>query len=96
MSLRENLRSLGTNFFCESAVAKWHGNRAEVMDLLDGSITEMDFDSIVLSTINVSCNELEQELDGQYDFEIHVIGDCLSPRQAPAATYEGRKIGRQL
>lgn len=96
LSLRENLRSLGTSFFCESAVAKWHGNRAEVMDLLDGSITEMDFDSIVLSTVNVSCNELQQELDGKYDFEIHVIGDCLSPRQAPAATYEGRKIGRLL
>ena len=96
LSLREQLRRLGAKYYCESAVTEWYGDRAAVMDLLDGSVTEMKFDSIVLSTVNVPCNELEQELTGGHDFDLHVIGDCLSPRQAPAATYEGRKIGRLL
>jgi hypothetical protein len=28
--------------------------------------------------------------------EVHVVGDCVAARQAPAATYEGRRIGLRL
>jgi hypothetical protein len=77
-------------------VTEWNGNQAGIKDLLDGSEVEKEFDSLVLATVNVPVNELENELAGEQSFEIHVIGDCLSPRQTPAATYEGRKVGMQL
>ena len=97
LAVRENLRRAGTRFYCESVVSEWRGNSAMIMDLLDESVVEKPFDSIVLATVNVPFNELELELNRQQpDFEIHAIGDCLSPRQAPAATYEGRKIALQL
>ena len=96
LALRERLRKAGTRFYCESVVTEWTGNQAGIMDLLDGSEVEKEYDSLVLATVNVPVNELEEELAGEQSFEIHVIGDCLSPRQTPAATYEGRKIGMQL
>ena len=96
LALRERLRKAGTRFYCESVVTEWNGNQAGIMDLLDGSEVEKEFDSLVLATVNVPVNELENELAREQSFEIHVIGDCLSPRQTPAATYEGRKVGMQL
>ena len=96
LALRERLRKAGTRFYCESVVTEWSGNQAEIKDLLDGSTIQKEFDSLVLATVNVPVNELECELAGEQSFEIHAIGDCLSPRQTPAATYEGRKVGMQL
>ncbi len=96
LALRERLRKAGTEFFCESVVAQWFGDRARIMDLLDGSEFEKDFDSLVLATVNVAVNDLQMELGERKDFALHVIGDCLSPRQTPAATYEGRMTGLQL
>ena len=94
--LRERLRAAGTEFYCESVVTEWFVDRAGIMDLLDGSVQEKEFDSLVLATVNVSMNDLQSELGDREDFDIHVIGDGLSPRQTPAATYEGRMIGLQL
>ncbi len=96
LALRERLRKAGTRFYCESVVTEWSGNQAGIKDLLDGSTIQKEFDSLVLATVNVPVNELECELAGEQSFEIHAIGDCLSPRQTPAATYEGRKVGMQL
>ncbi len=97
LRVREILRQAGAQFYTESVVFEWRNTSAVVMDLLNRTKTEMPFDSLVLSTVNVPVNDLELELRTQTTaFEIHAIGDCLSPRQAPAATYEGRQIGLQL
>ncbi len=97
LPVREKLRQAGTRFYPESAVVEWRGASAVIADLLDGSETEMPFDSLVLATVNVPVNDLELELRQQStEFEILVIGDCLSPRQTPAATYEGRNTALQL
>ncbi len=97
LTVREHLRRSGTRFFPESAVSQWLGTGAKIMDLLDGSTTQLVFDSLVLATVNVPMNDLEQELRGVAEgLEIHAIGDCLAPRQAPAATYEGRKVALSL
>ena len=97
LAVRETLRRAGTRFFCESVVSEWRTDHALIMDLLDGTITQEPFDSLVLATVNVPVNDIELELlQREPDFEVHVIGDSLSPRQAPAATYEGRKIALAL
>ncbi len=94
-ALRENLKKLGSKFYCESAVKEWHDGSVTIIDLLDGSTTTLEADSLVLATVNEPFNELELELK-QSPIEIHSIGDCVSTRQAPAAIYEGRKIGMKL
>lgn len=93
--LRERLRRLGTTFITESAVKEWDGEGAIVLDLLDASERRLLFDTLVLATVNKSSNELELELRDS-GLEIHAIGDCVAPRQTPAATFEGRRLGMSL
>ena len=96
-AVREKLRQYGAQFYPETVVNEWQGTSARIMDLLDGSETELPFDSLILATVNIPVNDLEMELRQQtLEFDLHVIGDCLSPRQAPAATYEGRKVSLLL
>jgi 2,4-dienoyl-CoA reductase-like NADH-dependent reductase (Old Yellow Enzyme family) len=45
-------------------------------------------DTLVAATGNVSVNVLERELEG-YGGEIHMAGDCLSPRTCEEAVLEG-------
>ena len=96
LAVRERLRRAGAEFYCESIVMEWHGNDADIMDFLNGSVVRREFDSLVLATVNVPVNDLEIELRNQREFGLHVIGDCLSPRQTPAATYEGRRVGMRI
>ena len=49
-------------------------------------------DTLVLALGNQAVTDLEQELD-DYAGEIHLAGDCLSPRTAEEAVYEGLKAG---
>jgi 2,4-dienoyl-CoA reductase-like NADH-dependent reductase (Old Yellow Enzyme family)/thioredoxin reductase len=51
-----------------------------------------DVDTLVLSTPNHPCDELVQSLT-QMGIEHHLIGDCLTPRTAEEAVYEGMKVG---
>jgi 2,4-dienoyl-CoA reductase-like NADH-dependent reductase (Old Yellow Enzyme family) len=47
-----------------------------------------DVDTLVAATGNASVNVLERELEG-YRGEIHMAGDCLSPRTCEEAVLEG-------
>ena len=97
LALREMLRKRDAQFYTESVVTRWYGNSADVTDFLNGNTVQMKFDSLVLATVNLPVKELEQELGAQQQaFNLHIIGDCLSPRQAPAAIYEGRKTALTL
>lgn len=93
--LRRKLKRLGVSFITDSAVKTWHGNAATIVNLLDGSEQKLDFDALVLATPNVSETTLLDELadDG---VNLHAVGDCVAPRWAVHAIYEGRKLAREL
>ncbi len=93
--VRGALKKLGVNFLLESVIVHWHGDRAEVRSLLDGSIIEVPASAIVTATTNTVYNEVELAL-AETDTRFHVIGDAAAPRQAPYAFHDGRKIGLQL
>ncbi|MEX2650426.1 MAG: FAD-dependent oxidoreductase [Alphaproteobacteria bacterium] len=95
LPLRERLRKAGARFLVESAIVEWHGDGATIRDLMAGSEQRLPFDSLVLATTNIASTELADALAGG-GLELHVIGDGLSPRHAPAAIYEGRKLGLAL
>ena len=94
-SLRAALKKLGATFMLESVVARWHGDRAEVRSLLDGSTTEVAASAIVTATTNTVFNDVELAL-AETDTRFHVIGDAAAPRLAPYAFHDGRKIGLTL
>jgi pyruvate/2-oxoglutarate dehydrogenase complex dihydrolipoamide dehydrogenase (E3) component len=52
-------------------------------------------DTLVLAQGHESVDGLEAELDG-LDIEVHMIGDCLTPRTAEEAVFEGLKVAVEL
>jgi NADPH-dependent 2,4-dienoyl-CoA reductase/sulfur reductase-like enzyme len=93
--VRSALKKLGTTFLLESVIAEWHGDRAEVRSLLDGSVTEVAASAIVTATTNIACNDIELAL-AEAGANLHLVGDAAAPRQAPYAFHDGRKIGLAL
>jgi len=93
--VRSKLAKLGSRFLVESVIDHWHGDAADVRSLLDGSVTRVYASALVTATTNMACNDIELALEGT-GTRFHVIGDCASPRSAPYAFHEGRKIGLNL
>ena len=93
--LRQRVKKLGIEVICDAALGAWHGDGADVIDLRDGSERRLDADSLVLATLNHSQTWLYDDLTGG-DLELHAIGDCVAPRLANMAIYEGRKLGLTL
>ncbi len=95
LPLRARLAKLGAKFITESAVTAWHGDGATIRNLLDGSERTLPFDTLVLATVNRADSEIAEELQTE-GVAFTAIGDCLAPRHAPAATYEGRRLGLEI
>jgi len=93
--LRSQLKQAGARFMVESVITMWHGDKASVTSMLDGISEEVKAEALVLATTNMAFNELELEL-GERSINCHTIGDCVAPRQAPYAFYEGRKLGIEI
>jgi 2,4-dienoyl-CoA reductase-like NADH-dependent reductase (Old Yellow Enzyme family)/thioredoxin reductase len=89
---RAALAKLGVRFVLESVIEYWHGDRAELRSLLDGSTSSIDASAIVTATTNSVDNSVELAL-AETDTRFHVIGDAAAPRTAPFAFHDGRKIG---
>ena len=93
--IRSNLTKLGASFMLETIITQWHGDRAELRSLLDGSTSTLDASAIVTATTNFVDNSVELALAASA-IDFHVIGDAAAPRTAPYAFHDGRKIGLAL
>lgn len=95
MELRKVLARAGAQFFTESVVESWGNGSARIRSLLDGSVTEVAADTLVLATTNIAFDMVSRELE-ERQLPHHEIGDCVAPRLAAYAFYEGRKLGLTL
>jgi len=93
--LRRRLKALGVEAITEAAISAWRGDGATIVDLRDGETREVAADALILATCNAPETWLGAALAGD-GIEVHAIGDCVAPRRAQAAIYEGRKLGRAL
>lgn len=95
LPIRKRLKELGVEFVTEALVKEWHGDGATLTLFLDGSEWQVAAGGLVLATTNHPDGLLQEALadDG---LELHAIGDCVAPRRAPYAFYEGAKLGRSL
>ena len=55
----------------------------------------IEADSLVLATVNRADDGLARDLETT-GIELRTIGDCVAPRQAAYAIYEGRKVALEL
>jgi 2,4-dienoyl-CoA reductase-like NADH-dependent reductase (Old Yellow Enzyme family)/thioredoxin reductase len=94
-ALRQRLAALGVVTLTDSAVREWHGDGATVVNLLDNSTRRIDCDALVLATINVSETGLLDAL-AESGLELHAVGDCVAPRRANNAIFEGRRLALKI
>ena len=75
------------------SVAAIEPGRVQIRENLSGDTRWIEADSVVLSWYGVAEDALVQalrELDG---LEVHAVGDCLAPRRAIDAIWDGFRIG---
>jgi 2,4-dienoyl-CoA reductase-like NADH-dependent reductase (Old Yellow Enzyme family)/thioredoxin reductase len=93
--LRRKLKTLGVETIHDAAVTAWNGEGAEVVDLRDGATQRIAADALVLATVNAAQTWLQEGL-ADSGREVHSIGDCVAPRLAVMAIYEGRELAMRL
>ncbi|MCK0126148.1 FAD-dependent oxidoreductase [Gelidibacter sp. F2691] len=92
---RQVLSKLGAHFHTEAVIDRWGADGATVRSLLSGEIQLVPADTLVFATTNNAFTMVADDLR-EVGLEFHQVGDCVAPRQAPFAFYEGRKIGLEL
>ena len=90
--VRMRLAKLGAKFLVESALADFKDGKARIVNLLDGSETEIEIDDIVTALTNVSNDAIAHELQAK-GMTVVTVGDCIAARHAAAALYDGRRAG---
>jgi 2,4-dienoyl-CoA reductase (NADPH2) len=92
---RERFQKLGIEPVLATAVTKWEGNTATLLDLYTGEEDTREFDTLVLACTNHPVNTLQDEL-ADSGMEVHTIGDTVSARTAGMAVFEARKLALKL
>jgi NADPH-dependent 2,4-dienoyl-CoA reductase/sulfur reductase-like enzyme len=97
-ALRATLARLGARWATESVVVAWHHGGATVRSLLDGAVSEVPADDLVLATTNEPDTRVVRALAKveAADLEVHLVGDVVAARLAVHAIYEGRVVGMEL
>jgi len=93
--LRSRLRQLGVTETGDSAIREWHGDAADVVNLLDHTVTRIEADTLVTATANESQRWLADKL-AEAGATVHRVGDCVAPRLAVMAIHEGRELAQRL
>jgi 2,4-dienoyl-CoA reductase-like NADH-dependent reductase (Old Yellow Enzyme family)/pyruvate/2-oxoglutarate dehydrogenase complex dihydrolipoamide dehydrogenase (E3) component len=94
--IRKRLAEAGVKPITDAALLRWSSDGARFRGLLDGREWSEAFDSLVLATAAVAEDGLARALADDATAEVHAIGDCVAPRRASLAIYEGRKLARLL
>ena len=94
-ALRKRFKELGIEEILQAALVSWSEGAATIKHLLRGETETVRFDSLVLSTTNVAEVGLQAAL-ADSGIEVHAVGDCVAPRTAAAAIFEGRRLALAL
>jgi 2,4-dienoyl-CoA reductase-like NADH-dependent reductase (Old Yellow Enzyme family)/predicted NAD/FAD-dependent oxidoreductase len=78
-----------------TVVDAWHGDTATMRSTLTGGTTSEPFGWLVIAETARSNDALGAELD-RAGVPHHQIGDCVAPRRASLAIYEGRSLAMRL
>ncbi len=78
-----------------TVVDAWLGDAAMLRSTLTGAVTSEPFDWLVIAETPRSNDELGLALD-RAGVAFHQVGDCVAPRRASLAFYEGRSLAMRL
>jgi hypothetical protein len=78
-----------------TVVDAWHGDAATLRSTLTAEVTTEPFDWLVIAETPRPNDELGIAL-ARAGVAFHQIGDCVAPRRASLAFYEGRSLAMRL
>lgn len=91
--LYQRLLASGVEFFPNSQVTRIDGNIVVIRNVYTREETTLGDIDLVVSWLG---NRVAEDLKDDTDREIHMIGDCVSPREVHIAMAEGAQIARDL
>ena len=89
------LKKNGVRFLTEHRVTRIEDNGVFVVPKDGSEEVLIEAESVVIAIGNRPEDSLEKQL-GSLGIPMHKIGDCLEPRSAKSAIYEGAVIGREI
>jgi 2,4-dienoyl-CoA reductase-like NADH-dependent reductase (Old Yellow Enzyme family) len=89
--LRKRFARAGGRSVTSAAVLGWQGGVAAVVSTLTGELTKLDADALVIAETPVAEIGLATELAAR-GVPVREVGDCVAPRRASLAFYEGRRL----
>jgi 2-enoate reductase len=92
--LLRKLRATNTGMMTETSLKKVEDNGVVVSDK-DGNETFLEAQRVVIAIGSRPDNHLYEQVE-PLGYELHRVGDCLEPRSAKAAIYEGGVLGRSI
>jgi NADPH-dependent 2,4-dienoyl-CoA reductase/sulfur reductase-like enzyme len=93
--LRKRFAAAGGHTMTSAAVLGWADGRATVRSTLDGRATTVEADALVIAETPVAVTTLGDALAAR-GLAFEQIGDCVAPRRASLAFYEGRELALRL
>ena len=91
------LRSAGVDWIEGHTVTAIESDRVEVREGLTGETRWLDgIDAVVTAWYGEARTGLLDELRDLPDLEVHGVGDCLAPRRAIDAIWDGFRVGLSL
>ncbi|WP_418791985.1 FAD-dependent oxidoreductase [Phosphitispora sp. TUW77] len=96
LAILPRLNALGIKMVNQTLILAINGSELTTYHTLHQKPGKMEgFDTIVISGVNTANRGLLEQIRGKVS-EIHVIGDCKTPRRMDHATLEGYRAGRAL
>ena len=93
--LRRRFAAAGGHSITSACVLGWRDGLVHVRSLLDGALSTVAVDALVIAETPVVEPALAEALTAR-GVEFHQIGDCVAPRRASLAFLEGRELARSL
>lgn len=93
--LRARFVAAGGSMRQQTVVLAWDQGGATIRSTLNGAIERLPADTLVIAETPVAETSLATELTAQ-GIAFHEIGDCVSPRRASLAFFDGRELARRL
>jgi NADPH-dependent 2,4-dienoyl-CoA reductase/sulfur reductase-like enzyme len=93
--LRKRFARAGGRSITSAYVLGWHDGAAAVVSTLTGEHSTIDADAFVIAETPVVVDDLARALAAR-DITFRAIGDCVAPRRASLAFFEGRRLALQL
>ena len=95
--LLRRLHQAGVTFIEQRALVRIEPDAVVLRNPWTGAEERVEaVDAVVAAWYGVADDGLFHALDEDPDLEVHAVGDCLAPRRAIDAIWDGHRIGRLL